>query len=329
MAKRKNSNRKKKSTKVVVAPRKRAPRIRRKTAIPRSLIEKVCSNYDPFCQVARGAKIFDENTAPSLTFSSRQVLALTTDAAGEALFWFNSAPDLMYMNATISAGLVTSWTSSSSTFSTLVGTAISRWRVVSTGIRYNTTQSWTNASGYINITETNETALASQTGQAANSLRLGPIVHTLPLRDAKLTCIGRSQGMTARTYKEKTDTNSGFSGFLLYANGTASTTVGYIEIVTNYEWQADAYTSYQNYATPAAPKVPLILDAVTSLSSVTNNIQMVSDGIGQARGFVEQAKEAIHTVSGIVDDVAAIGGTLSPAMRGIGMGSGLIHALTA
>lgn len=298
--------------------------------IPHSLVEKVCSNYDPFCQAARGAKLFDENTAPSLTYSSRDVFPLTTNANGVALVWFNGSPSNTWATATVVAGAVTAWTAAQSTFYNNVTLAgLARWRTVSGGIRYMTTQAWSTATGHMIVTETTESLDVAVVGQVAGSLTLGPLAHTIPLRDAQFTCVQRQLGMNAKTYKEATSHNPYYTGFTVYANGTPSTTIGYIEVVVNYEWIPDASTVYQAFSTPAAPNIPLVTNAVATLATGTNNIQMLTDGISATAGFMTQAKQAVHQVTGIVDDVAAIGGMVSPVVRAVGGMSGALHALTS
>jgi hypothetical protein len=294
--------------------------------LPNGIIEKVCSNYDPFCQAAQGGKLFDENTAPSLTYNNRQIFAVTTDAAGEYLAWFNNTPTRWFNTATIVAGAVTAWTSLDSNFYTNIGTAgISKWRVVSTGLRFFTTQSWTTATGYMNITEASEyLQLPPTVGFVAGSLRLGPRSKTLAIRDANCTVIGRSKGMVSRTYKDAPEADSGYTGSILYFNGVPSTTIGYLEVVTNFEWIADPGSNYQFFASPAAPHSRTVLDSVTKLATDTNNIKTLSDGIDNAHSFMKDAKNAVSKTVGLIEDAAAIGGMIYPPLRGFTKGMKLI-----
>lgn len=296
-------------------------------SVPHGIVERICSNFDPFCQAAMGAKLFDENTIPSMTYTSRQIFPITLDANGVALVWFNNSYRNYFMTATIVAGTVTGWTATDSDAYSSLTTAMSRWRVVSTGLKYFTTQAWTSASGYINISEITE-PYNSANLPVANSLRLGPRVTSVPLRDAKFVMIGRGKGMQTRTYKVPDDIESGYSGTMLYFNGAANTLVGYVEAITNFEWIPDAYTSYQLYTTPAAPHVPMIMDAVGDLSSKGINLKQITDSVNQAADFMSAAKQSAHKVSGIVDDVSAIGGMFYPPLRGINGVSNAIHALT-
>lgn len=305
----------------------RSRRARAVQTIPHNLVERVCSNYDPFCQMAMGAKMFDENTVPSLTYQNRMVVGVNTDANGVALVWVNPSVTQYVNTATIVAGAVNAWTTSDTNFAATVGTSgIHKWRVVSSGVRFFTTQAWTTASGYINVTEATDTFNSAVVGQTASSVRLGPRMKSLPLRDAKFTMVHRSKGMQARTYRDYTDLDSGYSGTILYFNGTASTLVGYFEVITNFEWLPDAGTQYQYYTTPAAPSVPLIMDSVAKMASQTDNIKTITDGVSSAATFFEQAKNAVHQVSGMIDNIADIGGTIYPPLRGI---SGVSHAINA
>jgi hypothetical protein len=257
------------------------------------------------------------------------VVGINTDANGVALIWYNPSVTQYFNTATIVAGAVTAWTTADTNFAATVGTAgISRWRVVSSGLRYFTTQAWTSATGYINVTEATEAFDSATVGQTASSVRLGPRMKSIPLRDAKFTVINRTKGMQARTYRSYTELDPGYSGTIIYFNGTASTLVGYCEVITNYEWLPDAGTQYQYYTTPAAPNVPLIMDSVNKMSSVTDNIKVITDGVNTAASFVQDAKQAVHTVSGIVDNVSDIGAMLVPQLRGVSALSHAVNALT-
>jgi hypothetical protein len=291
-------------------------------------VHQVCSNFDPFCQSAMGAKLFDENTQPSLTYQSRQVIPITTDANGLALFYLNNSAQKYYGLATIAAGVTTAWTSTNSDFFNTIGTAgIAGYRVVSTGCRFFTTQSWTTATGYVIVTETSDPK-PDIVGLAVSSTRLGPKSKVLALRDATITVVGRSKGMQARNYKPFDEVESGYTGSYYFFNGAASTTVGFMEMVTNYEWTADPGSSYQYFASPAAEHKPAILNAVTDMSAVNSNIKTFSAGIESLASFMSEAKSAVHKTAGLIEDVGAIGGMISPGARGIAAGAHALRLLT-
>lgn len=291
-------------------------------------VHQVCSNYDPFCQAAIGAKQFDNNTMPSLTYQNRQIVAVVTDAAGYAAIWFNGTPTAYLSVATISGGLATAWTPSDSNFySTITATGLSQWRIVSSGLRYYTTEAWTTATGYMNITELTQT-YGGVTGQAVGSLRLGPIVKTVPLRDAQITYICRSKGMKSKEYQEATQLDSGYTGCFLYFAGTPNTTIGILEFNTNYEWTADPNSSYQYFSSPAADHKPLILDAVTTMSTINSNIKTFTGGVESAASFMSEAKAAVNKVAGLIEDVGAIGGMISPSARVVTGGAHALRLLT-
>lgn len=293
-----------------------------------SLVHQACSNFDPFCQAAMGAKQYDNNTMPSLTYQNRQVLAVVTDASGQSIVWFNNTPTSYYAVGTITAGNVTAWTPTDSQFlTTVTSTNLAQWRVVSTGLRYYTTQAWTAASGYMVATEMSQT-YAGFVGISASSLRLGPVARTLALRDAQVTVVGRSKGVKCREYQEVAGLDSGYTGTVLYFNGTASTTVGYIEFITNYEWTADPNSSFQFYASPAAEHKPAVLEAVTTMSSLNSNIKTFTGGVDSAVSFMSEAKTAVNKVAGLIEDVGAIGGMISPGARGITAGAHALRLLT-
>jgi hypothetical protein len=292
-------------------------------------VHQVCSNFDPFCQAAVGAKQFDSNTMPSLTYQNRMVHAVVTDANGFAAVWFNNTPTGYYALGTVTGGNVASWLGVDSNFLTSVtATNLSQWRIVSSGMRYFTTQSWSTASGFINVTEMSQTYFSGFTGFPANSLRLGPISKTVALRDAQITFVARSKGMKAREYQETSAGDSGYTGCLLYFAGTPSTTIGHIEFSTNYEWTADPNSAFQLFASPAAEHKPVILDAVTHMSSVNSNIKAFTGGVESAANFMSEAKGAVNKIAGLVEDVGAIGGMISPGMKSIGYGAHALKLLT-
>jgi len=227
-----------------------------------NLAKAVCSNSNPFCPEAYGAKYYDENSVRSLTYQERTLFSLDTDAAGTCAYAFSMGARAARSQGTVVAGTITAWGAYADT--NFYGTAAAgEYRVVSAGFRYRTTQPWTEAKGVLVIQE-HPNDPTSVTTIGVGNLRQGSNATMFAVRDADVYFIHKPQGMFSTSYTPIGNTgalSSWSSAVVGIVGGAASANAGYIEVITNYEYTAVASTAYSTMATPAAPSVPTVMQA--------------------------------------------------------------------
>lgn len=262
---------KKKAQKPKQQPKKQKSNARRMVSgsgMSSNLSKVVCSISNPFCPEANGAKLPDPNTTRSLTYQNRQVIPIATEIDGEFGYFFNPNAFSTYTPAVLagSTGTISAWGSgSSSTFWSTIGTSIGSYRVVSWGLKYKTSQAWTSATGLMIVSEINGDPRLT-TGQSINSLQLGTVGEYYPIRDADLYFIGRPTGMASQEYVAGSTSNVlPWTGCMITGTGTASTTVGYVELVINYEWLPINNTGYVTASTAAASNNSVAMDTRAKL----------------------------------------------------------------
>lgn len=285
--------------------RKRATR-NRKPTIPTELIHAVCSNTDPFCEHALNAKVYDTNSNRSLTFQSRDLITVTTSASGEAFIILTQNPFKAYAPAaTFAAGAVATWPGAYTvnSFYNQYNSTGGSWRVVSWGYKYYTTQAWTSAIGSVIITEIGGLDPSLITGQVVASLVNGSKAKVSALRDAVMTFIGRPSGEASNMYVTgfgTSDFNDWTLSYLAITGATASTVVGSIELVVNYEWLPRSASGLGPIATAAAPNIPVVNQLRANAYSVMDTIQTVKD-VG------ETSYSVLKTIKDVAETAVAIG----------------------
>lgn len=294
-----------------------------------NLAERVCSNLDPFCSSAHGAKLFDSNASPSLTFHSRQLFTVTTDASGNAMIWVTANPQKCIMEATFSSGVVASWLEESNSFYTLVGTSMNSFRVVSYGVRFNTTQSYMTATGTLVASETSQNYDSTIVGQNPLSTNLGLTVKTMPLRDASLQWFGRPRGVESTEYQQTWGADLAYTQLLLGFSGTASANIGYLEVIINYEWMPGTNTPFAAWATPAAPHIPEVINARSNVASSVDAIQAAGSHLNNFNGVIGEAKTTLTTMANTTANLASLASVVYPQARGVAVAArGVAGALS-
>lgn len=304
---------------VVVVSRARRPRRRQKQkrAQPnmsvRSVIaEKVCSVYDPFCPAAKGAKIPDQNSSTSFPYQTRVGFPIIVDANGAGMYWINWDPATLFNSATVVLGVTTAWFSNTAgTFYTMVGTSVAQWRVVSAGFKFKTTQPWTTATGSLIVSDVSQVFNAADVGQQLGSLQMGR-AEMYPVRNADVTFTGGVRGSENNNYNANFGNDPAMNGGILSFFGCApSVTVGYVEIIVNWEALPVADGGFQSFATPAAKHEPTVMDARARLPSITNTITSATNMAHDATHTINGASKAINEITAMASAIS--GAYNSPA----------------
>jgi len=269
---------------------------------PNHLIEAVCSNYDPFCNAALGAKLHDRNTAPSLTFCSRNLVDVQTNAQGRAMVWMSVDPQLGIATAILDAtGQATSYVTTANSFYSQITSATnqcSQWRVVSAGYRFFTTQAWSTAAGVLTVSEISSNYQPSVLPNV-NSMNLGVTMKATPLRDSSVQTIFRPRGIESEDYENTYGADLGFTSSILCVYGaSASTIVGTIEVVINYEWIPTLNSGFSLLATNAATHIPAVMDARTNLAQKVAPIQGGST-LASFKSTMDDANKSLNEAAAI------------------------------
>jgi len=226
------------------------------------LAKAVCSNLNAFCPEANGAKLYDDNSQPSNTFQARGIFTMSTDTNGVGAFCITSQPQYCFSSATVVANVTTAWAAQTpnafyNTFSSVADT----YRVVSWGFRLKTSMPWTTAQGNMIVAQSNATNPINTVGQNVTSLSQGVASDYTTVRDASVEVMGKPLGMSSTSYSGFTSMPA-WSTYYIYINGAptgATTVIGTLELVVNYEWVAVSTSGFNQMSSPAAPSVPEVM----------------------------------------------------------------------
>lgn len=268
---------------------------------------------------AANAKLFDGNTARSLTYQSKDIYPVTTLGTGDALLIVTPIPNRSFASmATEASGAVTTWSGyTTNSFYNAYNATGGAWRVVSYGFRLYTTQAWTSATGTYIVTETGATDITSSTGQVVASMSLGNTSKSFAVRDANITGIGRPSGVAATLYQASFTTNdyNDWTSFMIaVTSATASVTIANVEVTVNYEWMPRNNSGLATVATKAAPHVTQVMETRDNAFSMMDTIQSV-------KSFAETSFGVLQTIEKAGETVVAIGS--NPYVRA---GAGLMLA---
>lgn len=168
--------------------------------------EMVCSQLDPFCPHATGAKILDEDSTRSFTYRSVGAITPTADANGNWSATFS--PDLatfMTVNTVDANGKVTAVTPQANPDLTELMAVGSRYRVVSWGIRLTDISAAVVSAGTIQMRTSNSPPVV---GSDLNSSAVGR--QWFPGKGAKISFISKRTGSAYRTYQPLSTTDTDY-----------------------------------------------------------------------------------------------------------------------
>lgn len=285
-----------------------------------NMAHMVCATSNPFCPEAEGAKLFDVDTIKSITFHQRQAVSITTDANGAGVIIVGCCPLASTFKATtIVAGTVTVWDAgTNNSFYTTYSTTAAKWRVVSAGIKIKTTQAWTAAVGIYALSEIPSFVSTTQFPDVG-ALNQGLRTELLAVRDTNIGAIMRPQGKIAEDYQAMSTFIYPHTGFMLTVSGaTASSTLGYIEVIINYEWLPSITSGFQSMASPAAQNVPTVMNArADALSHVplVANVESTAYDPGWVANAITSVENFVGIGAGVVGTGAQAYQSLGPVGR--------------
>ena len=281
-----------------------------KGAIPRGVVEKVCSQIDPFCGHANGAKLFDSNATKTIPWQIRSFQTITTDANGSAAVMLQPCLSSFYRTAqTITGSDVTAWNAYSTVEDyTNMLTYFQEYRIVNCGARVISQASATSSQGIIHMITLPE--VSPDINWSSNHF---PEIDRYTLAGADLHWISKPHAQND-VFQAIVTTGMPNNALCVAVSGAAAaTSVAAIEIVMNVEFTPDTESSFSRVASNAAPCSVAIQQAASNAVHVIPSSHRMPES--QFSNMLKrEASRALHN---------SFGGL---AQAGIGMVEGALEA---
>ncbi len=264
------------------------------------IAQHLCSKVNPFCPEARGAKWDDISSSYTIPYQARYIAPLTGTAAGDGGFTSPLIPSKLHgEQSTTSGGVITAWSSSTDPNYSNMQTLYFDYRIVSAGIKYQTNQSWSTATGIMQCGATNYDCTSTTTINVGNLLNAVDST-AFAVRDAQFYFICKPTNTQASNFIAIAGPTYSWTMPLLTYQGTGNAqTFGFVEIVVNYEMhpnvQTVATTQGITKASIASNFVNTATDAIrNSLPTVLNMTEGQVDSTVMAEA-IKQVKSASYS----------------------------------
>lgn len=223
--------------------------------------EAVCALSNPFCAAARGSRIPDDDSSPSIPATMTNTFEVVTDSAGDAAFSISPALFSIFKTASVVTGTTaTTWNSAQAIKDyTALSTAAHEIRVVSFGVRVYSVLAPTEQSGYCRLMTAPEVFV--------NGINLDgglwEAVETYPMSELDAHVILKPQGNEWKSYKPMTDFFN-YNYLAGIVKGAApSKTALIVELVVNVEFTVNLSNITASVALPGEPSNPHVLAAAS------------------------------------------------------------------
>jgi hypothetical protein len=220
---------------------------------------------DPWCEQARGSKIPDDDSTPSVALSQKFIATVNSDANGRAgvVFKPNPTSNTVYGAATLDGSSILTWGAGfTDPSASTIATAAGEYRIVSWGVRCYSLLAPTNQSGTMRFittgTDVSTAAAFTVTGSFYER------VEDYPVANSDVHWVSRPVGTGWKQYTS-IGTNAYYEQLVVYANGlpASATACLQFEIVFNLELQAKPHDLASALATAALVSRPHVLQAAS------------------------------------------------------------------
>jgi len=225
------------------------------TGVSSTLVEAVCSQIDPFCGHAVGAKLFDRDGSRTIPNQVRYTLPITTDSSGRAAVQFKTQlTEFLRSAATFvgSTGEVATWgTPLDIPDYANYGSYFSSFRVVNAGVRVVCSASLTASQGIVTLITT-----PGSIDDPDYSLSNYAEVDRFALAELDAHWIAKPLSSTQSSFISTAATYGDSHNVLtvMVQGAAATTSVLFIEVIMNIELTPALGNSIMSrLATPAAP----------------------------------------------------------------------------
>lgn len=226
-----------------------------------SVLSRVHGLVNPFSSIAEGVRIPDESLALTLPHTQNELVAITTDANGNASFQYNPASPSSYRVASSITGTTITWGSYSS-MDYMAGSLFQAFRIVCAGVRFYSTVAPTDASGIVNAFVGSHIFAGST--DLLDSMQ-GETVYRYPVAGCNIHWVAKPKSDQYRHFHEVAATvgvgerHAWNQLMLTFTGAAASTTIGYVEIIERVELIPNTGEAVTRLATPSPPHSPAIL----------------------------------------------------------------------
>jgi hypothetical protein len=232
-------------------------------------ISMVCSNTDPFCKHADGAKQFGKGSQNTIPMQCRTYAQMPTNASGLGAMQVSPRLIQQFRGVSTYSGTSTAtWNAWADAPELASLTAYEgEYRIVSAGIHVFCIAAPTDSSGVVIVNTTQE---ANTIMQSTSSLYLDS--HRTSLAGCDLYCIAKPQNESEKFHSLDAAIQN-FSTFtvMVYAGPVSKPAVG-IDIFLNIEWYPILETVFARLATPNNVVSPQIDYAIINTSSLTKYV---------------------------------------------------------
>jgi len=232
-----------------------------------SNMKAVCSNTDPFCKHADGAKQFGSGSQSTIPIQCKTSGFIRTNGTGRAAIQIRGSIKNTFRGvSTWTVNKTATWETSQDVPEYAdISSYDGQYRVVSFGVHlYNQTAA-TDSQGIVTLQTTSnfDDVMDLRSSMYIDSKRQS-------LAGADLYWIGKPQDLR-QDFIDVTDTSNSYSCLTIMVEGGAYDTavLGY-DIVLNIEWYPGISSIFSRIATPAQIANPLIDQAITNTSSWTD-----------------------------------------------------------
>nr|WRQ65160.1 hypothetical protein [Tolivirales sp.] len=276
---------------------------KKKTTIPRALVESVCSVVDPFCPHAFGAKAFDISNARTVPFTTRFLTSFTADSSGNGAMFISPYAHYQITLGTLSGSAFTVANSSYALGAPLPGVA-DKYRLVSMGVIIRCVGSVLNRSGavYVRLFGTSTTSLSPVDLRTFNANEC--YEYPITAGADPIYVVNRKISLTADQFSPvDTETSfvnfadNGWSNIFVSTYGAEASKIA-LEIECIYHWELIIKDdqNMQQLATPTRAPNSIVGRAVALVGDKTTAaVQVAADKVGD--WFV---KKAIMGLAGAV-----------------------------
>jgi len=265
-------------------------------AANQKLCRTICSQIDPFCTSACGAKIMDNNRTSTVSFQSKSFVTLSSLASNNAAIMISPAIHNSYRlaNSIVGDNVVATdpWVTIPEEPSLSV--SFSEYRCVSFGVRVFGSAALATSQGTVTIATMPSTG---STGWNISSSMYTDLLR-VPLNDCEVTWVSSPTAVDAQEFV------SNAAGFIphmsvcsIMLDGVAASTpcVG-IEITYNYELRPTVGNFAAHLASGPSPSAPDLVAAAATVASKRKAAQ-VGTVAARSKTFMDLANEAVGWLS--------------------------------
>lgn len=248
------------------------------------LCRAICARVDPN-HVSACCTSYDSNSTPILTWSSKARYAITSSAGGEFISVVKPSLAGSYAKATTITASKGAAFGSASAVPGYDATALSKYRIVSIGVRYLASAAPTNSSGLISMA----TVPRGEEGDYSAISMLASNYASTRQYQADMSCRGVTTGNDYKHFVAIAATAEGWQDCMISGSGlAASEAVGFVEVIVNCELvptSGDVLMPFARRAGPDIPQVQAIIENVKIAVPTTMPLTVVK--------YQEQIKESV------------------------------------